>query len=182
MRSIKFAWVALLSSVFGSVLPVHASDTYNFTLMPIQGYNFTANGTFTLSGSGDISLVSGSINFPTYTISLTTSSPISYITHGNFYAYFMGSPGQYMNQLTLMGNLTSSNGNYSGVVQTGGYNVAGTGFFEAMLSSSAEGGSGGSSGGAPSPEVNTILGLAMAAGTVAFLRRRRRGHGERVEA
>ena len=36
------------------------------------------------------------------------------------------------------------------------------------------GGGGGNSGGAPSPEVDAILGLALAGSTVAFLRRRRR--------
>ncbi len=35
-------------------------------------------------------------------------------------------------------------------------------------------GSGGASGGAPAPEINAMLGLALAAGTVAFLRRKRR--------
>ncbi|MET3414950.1 hypothetical protein [Methylobacterium sp. 1030] len=34
---------------------------------------------------------------------------------------------------------------------------------------------GGRSGGAPSPEVNAMLGLALAGGTLAFLRRRRQG-------
>ncbi|MBP2492741.1 hypothetical protein ABID82_003224 [Methylobacterium sp. PvP062] len=38
------------------------------------------------------------------------------------------------------------------------------------------GGDGGDhSGGAPSPEVNAMLGLALAGGTLAFLRRRRAG-------
>lgn len=36
-----------------------------------------------------------------------------------------------------------------------------------------KGGHGGGSGGAPSPEVNVALGLALAGGTVAFLRRRK---------
>ncbi|WP_244035673.1 hypothetical protein [Methylobacterium sp. E-066] len=39
---------------------------------------------------------------------------------------------------------------------------------------SLEAGSGGHSGGAPAPEINAVLGLALAGGTVAFLRRRRR--------
>ena len=37
----------------------------------------------------------------------------------------------------------------------------------------SEGGSGQTSGGAPSPEVNAGLGLLLAGGTVAFLRRKR---------
>ncbi|MCJ2096022.1 hypothetical protein MKK67_26515 [Methylobacterium sp. J-072] len=39
---------------------------------------------------------------------------------------------------------------------------------------SLDAGSGGHSGGAPAPEINAVLGLALAGGTVAFLRRRRR--------
>lgn len=37
------------------------------------------------------------------------------------------------------------------------------------------GGGGGNSGGAPSPEINAMLGLMLAGGTVAFLRRRKSG-------
>lgn len=181
MRSMNAVKIAVLIAVFGFYTPAKADDVYNFTLNSTSGSSLAASGVFTLSGAGLISSVSGVLDLPSYSINLTYSHPVSYINNSNMYAFFMSVPGQYTNSLTITGNITSNNGNYSGLVMTGGSNIGGTGFFEAMLSSGS-GTGGGSSGGAPSPEVNTFLGLALAASTMAFLRRRRGKQNKRVVA
>jgi hypothetical protein len=62
---------------------------------------------------------------------------------------------------SVISQVTTSSGNFA---QTASFSAGPSG---------GGGISGGNSGGAPAPEVNTILGMALAGGTFAFLRRRR---------
>lgn len=174
--------VAVLSIAFISLSSLaRANDLYDFSLTPVTGSSVSASGAFTLSNDGFITSVNGSMNRGGSDLILNVSHPISYITFGNFYAYFMNSNGIANSQITLTGKLNSSDTGYSGVVQVGGTNIAGTGFFEAMLSPGT-GGSSPGSGGAPSPEVNTGLGVLLAAATFAFLRRKRDGRNAQEDA
>jgi hypothetical protein len=149
-----------------------ADDTYNFSFTPISGSRVSASGSFTLANDGFITSVNALMNGGGADLVLNVSHPASYITYGNFYAYFMNSNGLNTSQLTLSGTLTSTSGGLSGVVWAGGSNIGANGFFDAVLSSGAGGGTS-SSGGAPSPEVNAGIGILLAGATFAFLRRKR---------
>lgn len=168
--------LALASSMalIASASVASAAETYNFSFTPISGSLVSASGSFTLSSDGLITSVNATMNRGGSDLILNVSHPISYITYGNLYAYFMNSNGLNTSQITLFGTLSATNGGLSGPVTAGGYNIASNGFFNAVLSSGGGGGGGSSnSGGAPTPEVNTGLGMLLVGATLAFLRRKR---------
>lgn len=155
-----------------SVSAAKADDIYKFNFTPTNGTLVSASGSFALASNGSITSVDATMNRGGSDLVLNVTSPISYITYGNFYAHFMNSNGISTSQITLYGILSSTNGGYSGPVTAGGYNIVSNGLFNAVLSSGGAGG-GANSGGAPSHEVNAGLGILLAGATVIFLRRKR---------
>ena len=68
---------------------------------------------------------------------------------------------------------SSYGGHYGGIGGNSGFAASFSGSSGGGFSGFSSGGSSRSSGGAPSPEVNTLLGLFIVAGTVAYIKRRR---------
>ena len=144
-----------------------ADTTYSFNLQPgtVLGFGtaFSAMGSFTLNGFGGITggsanLSQGSATYSLGTASGTIAASIVNLTFSSAVSNV---------SLNLSGRV---GGNLSGTVTAtaaaNGSTTRETGVFGTSVSS-------GGSGGAPAPETSGILGMALAGGTFAFLRRRR---------
>jgi hypothetical protein len=153
-----------------------ADTTYSFNLQPGVvlgvGSPFTAMGSFTLNGFGGVTGGSATLGMGGVSYALGTASGLvaSSIVNLSFSSAVSNVT------LSLQGRVPSSNntftGNLSATASTNGgsSSTAETGLFTASVSS---GGAGGGSGGAPAPELSGLLGMGLAGGTFAFLRRRR---------
>lgn len=191
------------ATLLGIPSSARADDTYNFNVKTYSDGNISAYGSFTTSSSGIITSVSGTAVAGQYSYSIgyspaTNTFLPSTVGQSSIFAVFatsglanMTSTGGNI-QIYSFGLNEAQNSTIKGNVYLGAYHQTngiedlkpgsgGNGFFEAVLASLSNGGGGSpssggssSSGGAPSPEVNSLFGLALAAGTVAFLRRRKR--------
>lgn len=175
MRGGMRAACAVVALGFIGASAAKAATTYDFSLSNGTvlgvGSPYTATGTFTLNGFG-VTGGSASLNYggSTYTLGNTGVSVISFgptlsgvnLTFGNTASNI---------SLSIQGNAPTTNNTLMGTllatVSLGGVATAENATFSASPSS------GGGSGGVPTPEVNALLGLTLAGGTVAFLRRRR---------
>lgn len=177
MRAVCAA-VVLGFGFIGLTSVARAEDTYNFTYVSTDG-SVSANGSFDLTSA--LTNTNVVANVILNGVSFTTGMDVGIASFvGNnliigAVSNFNVSTNSYANGFNVSGNVNQANNSFSGQVnsqaQYGGNTVVeSSGFFEASLSS----GGSSASGGAPSPEVNAFLGLALAGGTVAFLRRRRR--------
>jgi hypothetical protein len=158
-----------------------ADYLYTFTLTPLSGTGANASGTFALD-----SIPSTSPG----TFALFTSVDAILYTNGSNYAINQTIRGGNVKTTSLGYSLSAlflgpgSSLSFAGIPTVTNDEIAGSvvtiysansdfvdeaSFFDALLSSD------GSSGGAPAPEVNAALSLAIAGATVAFLRRKRGG-------
>lgn len=147
-----------------------ADTTYNFDLQPGTvlglGNPFSAAGFFTLNGVGGVTGGSATLGFggTTYTLGTTSGLIAASIVNLTFSSAISNVT------LNLQGRAPGSSTSFSGsliaTATTPSTRTAETSVFSASASS-------GSSGGVPTPEVNTLVGIALAGGSVAFLRRRR---------
>jgi len=192
-KSIAFAVVA--TALLISFSPARADDTYNFSVRSGNNDSISAIGSFTSNSMGAITSVSGVVTAGSFTYNVgyspftNTFAPAG-AGPASIFAVFattgIATPSSTGGNITIYSyNFTPSQGAGSNNVFIGAYHqtngvedlrpgYGGTGFFEAVLASDGgPTGGGSSSGGAPSPEVNALLGLALAGGTVAFLRRKR---------
>jgi len=134
-----------------------------------QSFDFGGQGSglptfsFSLAGPGTFSIVDSYLSGDQFRINVTSSTGVtifSGLTSTPALGSYAGSA------LDALQNPAFSSAQIH--LSAGTYTAGG------FAESSAAAGAGGASGGAPSPEINAILGLALAGGTVTFLRRRRR--------
>ena len=145
----------------------------------LDGYGvFYVNDTSIYSGSG----VFNDFGSPgtTYTFNSVSSGSI-FAYEGYIYADFTSNNKSSDYDISLATSF-SSGGKFGNQVEAiitdhGFQKIDTIGYFDTPVISVTEPGSsgGGSSGNAPSPEVNTIVGLLVVGCTVAFLRRKRSG-------
>ena len=155
-----------------------ADDRYTFTLTPLSGRGANASGTFTLGVIPNTSIAlftSVNVNLYSDGIYYTIDRVIfgSNVQNNSIGAVFTGSGSS----LGIYGTPTVTHREISGTVNTTyatNEDYFGPSLFDAVLSSDSNSG-GGASGGAPAPEVNAALSLAIAGATVAVLRRKRGG-------
>lgn len=169
MGGMRVAGAALALGLLGASV-AKADTTYNFGLSSGTvlglGSAFTAGGSFTLNGFGGVTGGNATLGFggTTYNLTSATGTVVASIVNLNF--------SSAINNVTLnlQGSAPNTGGTLSGrliaTASVGGASSRETGFFSA-------GPSGGNSGGAPAPELGTLLGLTLAGGTLAFMRRRR---------
>lgn len=183
--------IAAAVGCFSSI--AKADDTYNFSAASSNAGYTSAFGSFTSNSTGAITSVNGTATASAYTYSLGhsafTNTFISTGTNqGTIFAVFatsgLATPSytggniQIYSFTPLTSPIGSANNVYIGAYhQTSGVEDLVpsnyTGIFTATLASAGGDAGGTPSGGAPSPQLNALLGLALAGGTVAFLRRRR---------
>ncbi|QGY02371.1 hypothetical protein MMSR116_11170 [Methylobacterium mesophilicum SR1.6/6] len=173
-----------------------SDDTYNFSITTFDGGNISAFGSFVSNENSVITSVNGTAILGSYTFSLgnvafgniynsgssgSSSMLAGFVTNG------ISNPGATggniviqsdtinVSQNSISGNINIQQAYHQTNGVEDGYVTDIAGFFQAVLAPTGGSGSGGgaNSGGAPSPEVNAFLGLALVGGTVAFLRRRR---------
>jgi hypothetical protein len=158
-----------------------ADYIYTFTLTPISGAGANASGTFTLDSIPSTS--PGSFTLFTSVDAVLYAGGSNYqinqiIRGGNIKTTAMGYSVSALflgadSSLSFSGTPTVADNAIQASVHTiysnGSNFVDEASFFDAILSSD------GSSGGAPTPEVNAALGVTIAGATVAFLRRKRGG-------
>ncbi len=186
MKAIVAA-VALGTGLFGAARGVRADTEYTFNYASNSQNSMTASGIFNLDG---VNITSVKANFygsnsvkdevtlyleSTFGSTIVSSSENSY----NINAVF-GYKSE-NNSVWFQGILNKSDGKFSGdsiAVVDGTSGKVSTGLFtaiaDAIAPTASSGGSSPSTGSAPSPEVNALLGFLVVGGTVAFLKRRRR--------
>ncbi len=183
--------------VAGAVIGFGLLLTAPSTMADELGLQFTSKDPGALDGFGVFDVLNGNIYAgsgvfdiqvsPGAEYSFNSVSPGSTFGYeGYIYADFTSTNQSSDYDIRLATSFTSGGkfGNQvQGIVTDNGFEQVNTiGYFYTPIisvtepGSSGGGSSGGSSGNAPSPEVNTIVGLLMAVGTVAFLRRRRGGN------
>jgi hypothetical protein len=178
---VKGAGLVLGLALLGASSAARADYSYTFTLTPLSGNGAYASGTFTLEDIPNTSIalftsVDANVYFGTgyYIVDQVIQGSNIQAAPIGIGAIFLGSNSS---SLAISGTPTVTNSEIKGSVNTiigtstNSY-YDGASFFDAILSSNS---GNGSSGGAPTPEVNAALGLAIAGATVAFLRRRRGG-------
>jgi len=149
-----------------------------------QSFDFGGQGSglptfsFSLAGPGTFSIVDSYLRGDQFRINVTSSTGVtifSGLTSTPALGSYAGSAlDALQNPAFSSAQIHLSAGTYTagGFAEASPYGAGGA--FAGLFESSAAAGAGGASGGAPSPEINAILGLALAGGTVTFLRRRRR--------
>jgi hypothetical protein len=168
----------------------HADYSYTFMITPLSGNLTAETGTF-FTGTLINPMTSTNINSGTFSYNVSGTTYNGGLAGFNGYYGSSVSPTS-INVFSSVSYITTSfrsaspitygkNGSFTAQVfasetvsapNSPRFEGAGTGLFEAFLSSAPSGGGGGS-GGAPTPEVNAGLGVLLAGASFAFLRRKR---------
>lgn len=171
------------------ILPARA-DNINLSIgAGYQDFNFGSVGSalptfsFSLAGPGVFAITDAYLSGDQFRINITSSAGLTVFSGLTSTPAVIGfqiggdAAGALQNPAFSSAQVSLSAGTYTATGSVEASPFGGGGAFAGLFEAS-----GGGSGGAPSPEINAILGLALAGGTVTFLRRRRRERSEPAAA
>ena len=187
-KRLSNAVIVAAMSMAAHAIPAHAESIDLQLGSGFQYFAFGESGSvlptflFSLSKPGTFTIADAYLSGDQFRINITSSAGMtvfSGLTSTPSIGLSTGDPAYALqNPAFSSASVSLSAGTYAatGTVEASPYGSGGA--FAGLFESDSSSGGGGGSGGAPAPEINAILGLALAGGTVAFLRRRR---GERSE-